>query len=428
LGPDGSVTAWGDNSFGQTSVPSSATSVVAIAAGGVHSLALRADGTVILWGGDGPTSVPTSATNVVAIAAGRSHSLVLRADGTVVQWGGDAIPPAAATNVVAIAAGANHDLALRADGSVLAWGANYFGQATVPPGVTNVIGIAAGGDHSLALLADGTLIAWGDDAFGQSDVPVQSTNTVSFVAGYAHNLALTASGGQLATRAATLGDFIQLNALRLHGVFSHYQWQLNGIDIAGATNATLVVGNIGWTNTGTYRVTLSNALGTVVGPPTTLSVLRTPLRFDTSVSGLQGGSFRLRLLGASGVGRLVVYASSNLVDWVPFFDNPPVTGTLDVLDLWSAGTPQRFYRAVEETSMGPLNLGFVTSAKPAVTGALSIRVTGLTALGPVTIYASSNLVNWDPIFTNPPTIGPLQYQERPLKDQAQRFYRASEAR
>jgi alpha-tubulin suppressor-like RCC1 family protein len=43
------IIVWGSNSFGQTNVPTSATNVIALAAGDSHCLALRADGTVIAW-------------------------------------------------------------------------------------------------------------------------------------------------------------------------------------------------------------------------------------------------------------------------------------------------------------------------------------------------------------------------------------------
>ena len=87
------------------------TNVVAIAAGDDHSLALKADGTVVGWGDNfyGEITIPAGLTNVVAIAAGGYHSLALKADGTVVGWGdnnyGEINIPAGLTNVVAIAAG-----------------------------------------------------------------------------------------------------------------------------------------------------------------------------------------------------------------------------------------------------------------------------------------------------------------------------------
>ena len=44
------VMAWGNNSFGQTVVPPTATNVLAVASGSGFSLALRTDGSVLAWG------------------------------------------------------------------------------------------------------------------------------------------------------------------------------------------------------------------------------------------------------------------------------------------------------------------------------------------------------------------------------------------
>jgi hypothetical protein len=136
------------------------TNAVAIAEGSQHSLALRSDGTVQAWGNNayGQITVPLGLSNVIAIAAGSYHSLVLKGDGSLLAWGRNLenqtnIPPGL-SNVVAIAAGSYHNLALRADGTVVAWGLNSSGQTTIPAGVTNVVAIAAGPDHSLALLGN----------------------------------------------------------------------------------------------------------------------------------------------------------------------------------------------------------------------------------------------------------------------------------
>lgn len=52
-----------------------------------------------------------------------------------------------------------------------------------------------------------------------------------------------------------------------------YQWQFNGANIPGATNATLVVENIQPSNAGTYRVQIINTAGSVISEPATLTVL-----------------------------------------------------------------------------------------------------------------------------------------------------------
>jgi len=193
----GGVSAWGVNLLNQTNVPAGLSNVVVIAGGTATSLALRNDGTIVAWGANffGLTNTPVSASNTVAIAGGTYHALALKNDGTVTAWGDDSIGetdvPTNLNNVAAIAAGSYHSLALKYDGTVVAWGDNSAGQTNVPVGLTNVVAVAAGGFHSLALKADGTVVAWGDDSAGQTSVPVGLTNVVAISAGYFHSLALT---------------------------------------------------------------------------------------------------------------------------------------------------------------------------------------------------------------------------------------------
>jgi alpha-tubulin suppressor-like RCC1 family protein len=197
---DGTVVAWGSNSAGQTNVPASATNVVTAASGRDFSMVLRADGTVVAWGLDsnGQTDVPPSATNVVAIAAGYVHGLALKSDGTLLAWGsnssGQTNVPVAATNIVAISAADLYNLALRADGRVLAWGNNGSGQLNVPASATNVIAIAAGGATGFALRGDGVLVAWGFNGTGETNIPVSVTNLIAIAAGDQHALAMRADG------------------------------------------------------------------------------------------------------------------------------------------------------------------------------------------------------------------------------------------
>ena len=131
--------------------------MVAVSAGGQHSLALSSDGTVWAWGynesgtlGDGTTtqrSIPvrvSGVSDVVAISAGYLHSLALSKNGTVWAWGsntfnqlGDGsnephrstpVQVSGLNNVVAISAGRNHSLAVRGDGTHWAWGNNKYGK------------------------------------------------------------------------------------------------------------------------------------------------------------------------------------------------------------------------------------------------------------------------------------------------------------
>jgi hypothetical protein len=203
---DGHIISWGDNNNGQCNVPAGLTDALAIAAGGYHSMAIRANGTVVAWGANdyGQTNVPAGLSNVLAIACGTWHSLALRRDSTVVAWGDNThrqnSPPAGLAGVVAIAAGGNHSLALKADGTVVAWGDNlaqgggFGGQSDVPAGLTNVVRIAAGDFHSLAVRADGSVVTWGDNQQGQCAVPDGVTNVVAVSGGGVHSIALKADG------------------------------------------------------------------------------------------------------------------------------------------------------------------------------------------------------------------------------------------
>ena len=219
-----SALAWGQNLFRQlgagtadafSDVPLSVVGlkfVTAVAAGGTHSLALLANGTVVAWGnnefgqlGDGSTTIApvpvavSGLTGIKAIAAGESHSLALLADGTVMAWGdneggqlGDGndqeseVPVAVKglSGVRAIAAGGDHSLALMSNGTVMAWGENEAGElgnggtksSDVPvavKGLSHVSGIAAGGEFSLALLGDGAVDGWGSDGSGQIGTGVE---------------------------------------------------------------------------------------------------------------------------------------------------------------------------------------------------------------------------------------------------------------
>jgi hypothetical protein len=164
------VVGWGDNTYGQTTIPAGLTDVVAIAAGGV-SLALKANGTVIGWGNNyyGGTNIPVGLTNVVAIAAGGAS------------------------------------LALKADGTVVGWGDNRFGQNTIPVGLTNVVAIAANSTASYFLTAadiSGSA-AGGGLSFVRGEIP---SNVVSLFESCnqntIHELAL--SGSPLDTTAGSL--------------------------------------------------------------------------------------------------------------------------------------------------------------------------------------------------------------------------------
>jgi hypothetical protein len=203
LRANGTVVGWGFN----PRVPLGLSGVMALASGGGHDLALRSNRTVVAWGDNsaGQTRVPVGLSNVVALAAGLDHSLALKADGTVVAWGNSSttnVPPGLA-DVIAIAGGDRFSLAVRSDGTVVGWGSS---AVFVPPGLHNVVAVAAGRlRFGVALKSDGTVTAWGGRADVQRDVPTGLSNVVAIAAGSDHALALKADGTVAAWGLNTFG-------------------------------------------------------------------------------------------------------------------------------------------------------------------------------------------------------------------------------
>ena len=237
---DGTVWAWGYNGNGQlgngtraaktfpTQVKDSAgtgylTNIVAIAAGGIHSVAVKSDGTVWAWGYNGHGEVGDSSavdrtlpvqtltvTNITSVTAGYFHTLMLKNDGTIWgcgmgqfgqlgEGGSQRLSPVQVkgpagtgylTDITAIAAGIGgngtgyHSLARRNDGTVWSFGLNNYGQigddtttnrlypvqvkdATGTGYLSNITMIAAGSEHSLALDSNGAIWSWGMGIYGQ---------------------------------------------------------------------------------------------------------------------------------------------------------------------------------------------------------------------------------------------------------------------
>ena len=87
--PPGGVAVWGAQKFDSRDFDRPFTK---LAAGGLHALALKNDGTVVAWGDNekSQATVPLGLNGVTAISGGRYHSVALKSDGTVVAWGSNA--------------------------------------------------------------------------------------------------------------------------------------------------------------------------------------------------------------------------------------------------------------------------------------------------------------------------------------------------
>jgi hypothetical protein len=152
-----------------------------LAPGGHHTCTLSAAGGAACWGYNdyGQTSVPSIATSdQVAIAAGVLHTCTLSAAGGAACWGRNnygqtSVPSIATSGQVAIAAGWYHTCTLSAAGGAACWGYNGDGQTSVPSIATfGQVAIAAGGYHTCTLSAAGGAACWGNTGNGRTSVPV----------------------------------------------------------------------------------------------------------------------------------------------------------------------------------------------------------------------------------------------------------------
>jgi alpha-tubulin suppressor-like RCC1 family protein len=404
LRQDGQVISWSCDQ----SIPTSATNSIAIAAGDVCLMALRADGTIVTWGNNywGQLDQPAGLTNVIGIAA-RFHCLALKSNGNVVAWGDNAYGqtnvPSDLSAVIAVAAGDSHSLGLKSDGTVAAWGDNGYGQCNVPAGLSGVIAVAAGGSHSVALKASGEIVVWGDVSITETNQPADLTNVVAIAAGDFTTSALRSDGTlirllfdnplqvppwlshvfAMAESQDNSGDYSVILAndgapritldphsqsarpglrvvLHARAVGTQpllYQWQRNGLDVPGATAASLEIPDFETSNVGDYFVRITNGLGSITSRPARLTALFDPLRLLTQTRvGGQGQDWLFEALASSPDGRPVqpdqaarveVQMSVDLLKWVSLTNAPTLTnGSLLLRDL-PPKSAHRFYRLVQ---------------------------------------------------------------------------------
>jgi len=172
--------------------------VVEAAAGENYNLVVKSDGTLWAWGansygqlGDGTNTEKTSPIQIGSdtdwkrVTAYTNHSLAIKTDGTLWTWGqglssssNQPVRVGVDTNWQTVSVGEYHTVALKTDGTLWTWGSNWYGELgdgstdnnTVPTQVGTDIdwhSVAAANGHNLALKTDGSLWAWGQNGNGQ---------------------------------------------------------------------------------------------------------------------------------------------------------------------------------------------------------------------------------------------------------------------
>lgn len=187
--------------------------VVSVTCGFHHTTAIKADGSLWVWGskhytslGDGVTessSVPLKIMdNVVAVSccgeSDTAYTAVIKSDGSLWTWGRNgygqlgngstedsSVPIKIMENVTAVSCGMGYTAAIKTDGSLWMWGHNAYGQLgnggvgnckntmgqpiqTVPEKVMDdVAAVSCGYGHTAAIKIDGNLWMWGANSSGQ---------------------------------------------------------------------------------------------------------------------------------------------------------------------------------------------------------------------------------------------------------------------
>ena len=243
--------SWGCNNRGQLGdntivSKSSPVSVVGgftdwcqVSAGTAHTAAVRTNGTIWSWGCNGngrlgdntttttrssPVSVVGGFTDWCQVSAGGIHTAAVRTNGTIWSWGlnnagqlGDntAVSRSSPVSVVGgftdwcqVSAGYRHSIAVRTNGTLWAWGCNNCGQlgdntivsksspVSVVGGFTDWCQVSASVFHTAAVRTNGTLWSWGSSGTGRlgDNTIVDKSSPVSVVGGFTDWCQVSASG------------------------------------------------------------------------------------------------------------------------------------------------------------------------------------------------------------------------------------------
>ena len=213
-----------------------------------------------------------------------------------------------------------------------------------------------------------------------------------------------------------------------------YQWQRNGADLDGATNATLSLINVQMSQADNYAVRVSNSYGSVLSAPATLTVL-------VRVIVLQQPQSQTVAVGDTVTFSITYSNTASLPITNRWQKTTPGTVSL-VTNVLNAYTSSFTLTNIQTSDAGTYRVvilngfsaSFSSSAVLTVlpnprlrspvygSNGFQFQLTG--PAGTYVVEASTNLMNWVALFTTDVTNGPVNVLDPSAANFPWRFYRA----
>jgi uncharacterized repeat protein (TIGR01451 family) len=226
-------------------------------------------------------------------------------------------------------------------------GLNYAGVVTWPALASLAKGAATNFTVTVTAPASGALTNTVFSIATTSD-PDSSNNDGTAAAATVVTLVCTPPtiATQPQSQTVDAGDPATLNVTATGTGPLYCQWQFNGIPLPNATNATLVLPNVHTNNAGSYRVVVTNSVGSVTSMAAMLTVTNpAPPSMAAATMTLNGFTFQLSVPAGH---TYVILATTNLQDWIPIFTNVVLTGSVAFTDTSATNNRMRFYRGMAQ--------------------------------------------------------------------------------